>query len=100
MKKYKILCVCGAGLGTSLMAKMKVEKLLREFEIRANVEATDAGSARGQKVDLIITTEAISKALGKMDEVKVVTVKNFADNEEFRSSIIPILEEFRSGGVG
>lgn len=29
MKKVNILCVCGAGLGTSLMAKMKVDKLLK-----------------------------------------------------------------------
>ncbi len=30
MRKVNILCVCRAGLGTSLMAKMKVDKLLKE----------------------------------------------------------------------
>ncbi len=98
MKKFKILCVCGAGLGTSLMAKMKVDKLLKEVGLKADVEATDAGSVRGQKVDLIVTTEAISKALGEIAGVKLVTVRNFANNNEFRESVLPILEEFMREG--
>ena len=98
MRKVNILCVCGAGLGTSLMAKMKVDKLLKEVGLKANDEATDAGSVRGQKVDLIVTTEAISKALGEVSGSKKVTVKNFADNAEFRNSVLPILNEFMEAG--
>ena len=49
-------------------------------------------------VDLIVTTEAISKALGEVAGSKMVTVKNFADNAEFRNSVLPILNEFMEAG--
>ena len=87
----KILCVCGIGLGTSMMAKMQVEKLCDEVGLKADVEPLDAGSLRGHKSDLVITTTSIAKTLGNMD-TPVVVIENFANKAALREELIPILE--------
>lgn len=92
MARIKILCVCGVGLGTSLMAKMTVDKLLAEIKLDASVEALDAGSAKGQKADLIVTTTGIAKALGDLRGAELVTVDNFADRAALRAKLLPVLE--------
>lgn len=90
----KILCVCGIGLGTSMMAKMQVDKLCQEIGLKANTEPIDAGSAKGQKADLIVTTTGISKVL-KGTNIKMVIIDNFANKGELRSVLLPVLEGFK-----
>ena len=90
----KIVCVCGIGLGTSMMAKMQVDKMCSEVGLRADVEPLDAGSLKGHKMDLIITTTSISKTLGDVPAPMVI-IDNFAAKEKFRQELIPILEKLR-----
>ena len=45
MKKLKILAVCGFGVGSSMILKMKVEEVLKENQVNADVFTTDVGSA-------------------------------------------------------
>ena len=47
---------------------------------------------------LVVYVGKISKALGEVSGSKMVTVKNFADNAEFRNSVLPILNEFMEAG--
>ncbi|HYE82072.1 MAG TPA: PTS sugar transporter subunit IIB [Clostridia bacterium] len=90
----RILCVCGIGLGTSMMAKMQVDKLCQEIGLKANTEPIDAGSVKGQKADLIVTTTGISKVL-KGIGIKMVVIDNFAKKEELRNILLPVLEELK-----
>jgi len=92
----KIFCVCGIGLGTSMMAKMNVDKMCKEVGLEADVEPIDAGSVKGQKADLIITTKSIAKAIGNINVKKMVIIDNFVNKDKLRSEIIPILEELKS----
>ncbi|MDB4896352.1 MAG: putative system, component, partial [Firmicutes bacterium] len=53
----RILCVCGMGLGSSLLLKMQVESVLKELNTRADsIEIADIGSARAMAADLVVTS--------------------------------------------
>jgi PTS system ascorbate-specific IIB component len=47
----KILSVCGMGFGTSLMLLMEVQAIAKKHGYTVDGEATDLGSAKGQKCD-------------------------------------------------
>ena len=44
-----ILTVCGNGIGSSLMLKMKIEEICAENNIEAQVESIDFNAAQGRK---------------------------------------------------
>ena len=50
-----ILTVCGNGIGSSLMLKMKIEEICAENNIDATVESIDFNAAQGMNPDLIVT---------------------------------------------
>ena len=91
----KIFCVCGLGMGTSMMAKMSVDKLCREVGLEAKVEAIDAGSVKGQKADLVVTTGGIARALGQLKIDEMVVIDNFVDKKKLREELIPVLERLK-----
>ncbi|MDE2409435.1 MAG: PTS ascorbate transporter subunit IIB, partial [Actinomycetales bacterium] len=45
----KIVAVCGAGIGTSVLLKMNAEKVLRTLGLEATVEAADIETARASR---------------------------------------------------
>jgi ascorbate PTS system EIIB component len=58
----KIVCVCGMGIGTSVLLKMNVEKVLAQLELEANVEAADMKTARETKdAQIIMTTPDLAQ---------------------------------------
>ena len=42
-----ILCVCGNGIGTSVLLKVNVESVAADLGVDVNVTTSDAGSAKG-----------------------------------------------------
>ena len=40
----QIVCVCGMGMGSSLIMKMTIDKALRELGVEAEIEHWDAGT--------------------------------------------------------
>ena len=60
----KIVIACGAGLATSSMVRSKVEKVLKENKIKAEIEQTTLsglGSFEGY-ADLFITTMKVKES--------------------------------------
>lgn len=53
-----VLTVCGNGIGSSLMLKMKIEEICAENGIDAQVESIDFNAAQGRKADLIVTVKS------------------------------------------
>ena len=62
-----ILTVCGNGIGSSLMLKMKIEEICAENNIEAQVESIDFNAAQGRKADLAIVRSYINKKKIKED---------------------------------
>ena len=56
-----ILTVCGNGIGSSLMLKMKIEEICAENNIEAQVESIDFNAAQGRKDDLIVTVKELAE---------------------------------------
>ena len=67
----KIIAVCGAGIGTSVLLKMNAEKVLRTLGIDATVDATDIDTARASRdAQILLTTpEIVDKLKGLPSEV-------------------------------
>jgi PTS system ascorbate-specific IIB component len=67
----KIIAVCGAGIGTSVLLKMNAEKVLRSLNLEATVEAADIETARASRdAQILLTTpELVEKLQGLPSEV-------------------------------
>lgn len=78
--------VCGNGLGSSLILKINVDKILKELDRDADVEATDVGSAGSSGADLIVTTTQFESNLKSVDK-EVIYVNNVMDKKELKEQL-------------
>jgi len=83
-----IVCVCGLGMGSSLILKMSVEKAMKELGIGCDVEHWAAGTMVGMKCDLIVAAEDFREDLSNRNNV--VFVKNVVKVEEIKG----VLKEY------
>lgn len=81
-----ILCVCGNGIGTSVLLKVNVEAVASDLDMDVNVTTSDAGSAKGtaDMNDLVLTSPQLAPELEGVT-TPVETVENFMDTEEIKS---------------
>lgn len=86
-----ILCVCGNGIGTSVLLKVNVEGVAADMGINVNVTTSDAGSAKGtaNMNDLVLTSPQLAPEL-EGTTTPVETVQNFMDSDEIKA----ILEKY------
>jgi len=90
----KIVAVCGMGIGTSVLLKMNIEKVLRELgkDGDVDVEAADIGTARGaaRTADLVLTSAELVSEIGDVS-TPVVVVDNFTDVSEIAKKLTPFV---------
>ena len=84
--------VCGNGLGTSLILKINVDKILKALGKNAEVEAVDVGSAGSSGADLIVTTSQFENNLKSINK-KVIYVNNVTDKEDLRAQLVEYFEK-------
>lgn len=83
----KILTVCGAGVGSSLMLKLYVQQVLDQEGIAGEVESTDIGSVSDMGVDIIITTTDLANTL-RNTKAKVIALDNLTDKQLLRDKLL------------
>ena len=78
----KIIAVCGMGIGTSVLLKMNAEKVLRQLELDATVEATSVDIARASRdAQIILTTpDLVPQLQGLPSEIISLTSKRSPKN--------------------
>lgn len=78
--RIKILAVCGMGIGTSMLLKLQIDKVLKTLDISADVDLADISTARGLAVnaDLIVTSNELVDRIGDV-KAPIVAVVNFMD---------------------
>lgn len=84
----KIQAVCGAGIGTSVILKSNLDRVIAKLGLDAEVEAVSISEAirPESKVQVIFTTpEVIEKLSGLRAEV--VEVENIFDLEELEFKV-------------
>lgn len=92
-KRIKILVVCGFGVGTSLILKMNIEKVLKQNGINAEVENTDITTAPSVHADMIFTSNELANTLKSKTNKPIVVINNFLSNGEIEEKGIPVIRE-------
>lgn len=86
-----IVCVCGLGMGSSLILKMTVDKAMQELgENGHDIEHWDAGTVDSRNADLIVTSDDFESRFAGRDNV--VFVSNVVNKEEVKEKLKAYLE--------
>ncbi|UVD81881.1 PTS sugar transporter subunit IIB [Mycoplasma iguanae] len=85
----KIVAACGNGMGTSMIIKLKVQKICKALGIEADIEALSMGQSKGltASVDIIISSTHLSSEFNHNQKAKIVGVKNLMDEKEIESAL-------------
>lgn len=83
----KIVCVCGMGLGSSVIAKMNIEQVLKNMALSATVDTCDLGSIRSVHADLYVTTRELATSMPGELQDKTIVLTNFVRKAEIENSI-------------
>lgn len=86
MKELKILTICGLGFGTSLMMLMTIQDIGKKHGVKIVGEATDLGSYKGRKCDVLVaSSEIASQVVG--GDIEVVSIQNMLDKAEIEKKM-------------
>ena len=87
-----IVCVCGLGMGSSLIMKMTVDKACKQLGITDyTVEHWDAGTVGSKNADLIVTSQDFAEKFAGKENV--IFVNNIVNVDEIKEKLQKYLEE-------
>ncbi|PAB00771.1 PTS sugar transporter subunit IIB [Enterococcus canintestini] len=89
----KILAVCGFGVGSSMVLKMSIDKVIKEMGIKATVENTDLSTAKATSADVYFTSNELLPELKKAVKAPVYPVKKYMDKQEVKEQMEKFLSE-------
>jgi len=89
--------VCGFGLGTSLVLKMTVDKVLKNNSITAETFCADEATAKGQFFDIVFTSKEMSH-LFNTSEKPVIVIQNFLSQDEVEKKGLEIIKKIAQEG--
>ena len=90
----KIVTVCGNGIGSSLLLRMKVEEIAKTEGIAVEVESCDSNAAVGKGADLYVTVKEFKDIFP--EGTKVCIVKSYTNRKKIEPDLIPVLQEMSS----
>lgn len=85
-----IVCVCGLGMGSSLILKMTVDKAARQLGLDAEIEHWDAGTVGSKNADLIVTSQDFAERFAGQENV--IFVNNIINTQEVKEKLQTYLE--------
>ncbi len=91
MAKPKVMIVCGFGLGSSMVLRLKLESILRKRNLRAKTFCADATTARGQDFDVVFTSKELLDNFEGIDQ-PIVIINNFMSESEIEEKGIPAIK--------
>ncbi|AKA49771.1 PTS sugar transporter subunit IIB [Mycoplasmopsis gallinacea] len=83
----KVLCLCGSGMGTSMIIKMKVSQALKELGINGSVEALGLGQGKSvaNNYDVILCTQNFVSEVNT--KAQVYGLKNIMNLDEIKAAL-------------
>ncbi|NLL74280.1 MAG: PTS sugar transporter subunit IIB [Erysipelothrix sp.] len=87
----KIVTVCGNGIGSSLMLKMKIEAIAKENNIPVSVEPSDSNAATGKDCDLFVTVKEFASIFKPNQRVAIT--RSYMNVKKITEDVLPILIE-------
>jgi PTS system ascorbate-specific IIB component len=91
----KIAAVCGMGLGSGLLVRMGIERVLKRAgynEKDFNVEVADISTAKAVWPDIFVTSTEFATRLRELN-TPVVEVFNLFDEKEISEKLLPVYRE-------
>ncbi len=85
----KVLAACGNGMGSSLIIKMKIEKVLKDMGIECEVHHASVGQAKSdaRNFDLVLVSQVFEKEFAGAGNAKVVGLLNLLSEDEIRTKV-------------
>lgn len=85
----KVLAVCGSGMGTSMIMKMKVSQVLQKLGVQADVNSCSMGEAKSglANYDLVLASTHIVKELKGGPNTKLIGLQNLLDTKELEAKL-------------
>ncbi|MDR0684648.1 MAG: PTS sugar transporter subunit IIB [Spirochaetaceae bacterium] len=81
-----VVCCCGMGLGTSLLAKMNVEKTLKQLGVSGvSVEHSSISDALVNKFDLYVVSKDLAKEVASLSNV--IILENIMNGKELETKL-------------
>ncbi|MEG0285274.1 MULTISPECIES: PTS sugar transporter subunit IIB [Vagococcus] len=88
----KALVACRAGVGSSLMLKIKVNEVIRENGFALEIEHSSLDGVPGFNGDIIITLSDVAEELEKKNlPQKIVGINNIVDKVEIKEKLENVL---------
>lgn len=88
----KITCVCGMGMGSSLIAKMNIESILSQEGIDAEVDNCDLGSVSSKDSDWYVTTRELANNMPEHIKDRTIVLSDFISLDVIRAEMIKHLK--------
>jgi len=94
-KKYKLLVVCGTGMGSSIMLKVQVERAVKEGGLPFYISSDVVSSAKGSDADLFVCMADLCRYF-KTNRKTSLRNKNIVSRSEISIGLLRELEELNS----
>ena len=91
----KIGCVCGMGLGSGLLVKMCVDRVLKKAGCKEGTwisEVLDTSTSRQTGIDIYVTTIEFAHNVEDMPS-KLVIVKDMFNEQQVADGLLPVYKE-------
>lgn len=89
-----LLTVCGNGMGTSTIIKIKLGSICKELGVKCKVESCSAGESASfiPAADIIVTTPEWAKMMRIPEDKITITLKNLMDGAALKEKMSEALE--------
>jgi len=87
MDDLRIQAICGFGVGSSTLLRIKIEGVLRDLGVKATVFTGDVSSATGADCDAIFTSNELADNLKSRVKVPVVVINSFVNTGEIKEKM-------------
>ena len=95
---YKALVACRAGMGSSILLKIKIDQVIKENDFPIQTEHGNLDSLIGFNGDLLLTMEDLAEEL--KDKVPyAIGIRNIVDKNEIQEKIEAYLDFMDKGGA-
>lgn len=88
----KVVTVCGAGVGSSMMLKVFTQQILEGLDVEAIVDASDISSVYPNDYDVLITTTDFAQQL-RSSSAHIIRIDNMMDKAYLKSQLVEFLKK-------
>lgn len=91
----KVLAACGAGIGSSMIIKNKIQNVFNSLGIEAEITHASIGSAKSEleRYDIIFTLAALAENISVSNsKTMVVGLKNVMSEKEIEAAVKKMLK--------